>query len=571
MSDFIKTQTSFANGEVGPEFFTTDNINGLSCLENMDVLSGGGISRRAGLVSVAQLPGTARLFSFSVSDAQEYIVVLSNYRMDIYNRDAHIQRIITPWTYSEISTIQCAQRFNTMIFVHSECAPQILCKTDQGFQLTEFGFAKNLPDISVHAPFVRFDDSADITITVTANQNSNNRATFTTNKDFWTPEKVYGIFSLLGCQWSIIEYIDARNVIAVANGIYTVPATPVSDWTEIAFSRYRGWPRSITFHQDRLIFGGTRSWPGGIWMSQVGRHNNFNTGTGLDDEAIFVSLQSQQRQQIYTVVSSDNLQILTTVGEWAISNKPLTPSAVDIKQHTSVGSYSACYLPPQQIEGSTVFIAGNGRDIRELSLDDLSETYNATDLCALSKHLMGTPIGIAYNASLRRLYIVKQDGRMSVLNHNPSLGVSAWGTYNTNGQFLSVCVCDGRTYVIVQRTDGAYLEYFDTSALQDAAVHTFSYKASGLPLRASGHNVSNIKLKKITARIMNTKDININNHNISLPNEIYATDADGFTGDVSVNLLGTMCATMNPVWTIHGATPYPATVLSITMYGWYTI
>lgn len=571
MSDFIKTQTSFANGEVGPEFFTAGNINGLSCLENMDVLSGGGISRRAGLVSVAQLPGTARLFSFSVSDTQEYIIVLSNYRIDIYNCDTHIQRIITPWDSSEISAIQCAQRFNTMIFVHSEYAPHILSKTDNGFQLTEFSFAKNLPDLSVNAPFVRFDDSTGITIMVTAKQNSNNCAIFTTNQDFWTIDKLHCIFSLLGCQWSIIEYIDARNVVAVANGAYTVPTTPVSDWTEIAFSRYRGWPRSITFHQDRLVFGGTRSWPGGIWMSQVGRHNNFNTGTGLDDEAIFVSLQSQQRQQICTVVSSDNLQILTTVGEWAISNKPLTPSAVDIKQHTSVGSYSVCYLPPQQIEGSTVFIAGNGRDIRELSLDDLSETYNATDLCALSKHLMGAPIGVAYNTSLRRLYIVRQDGIMAVLNHNPSLGISAWGTYNTNGQFLSVCVCGGKTYVIVQRANGVFLEYFDTSAPQDAGAYTFSYKASSLPLRASGHNVSKIKLKKITARIMNTKDIHINNHNISLPNEIYVTDAKGFTGDVSVNLLGTMCTTMCPVWTIHGATPYPATVLSITICGWYII
>ena len=49
MTDFIKTQNSFANGEVAPEFYTSDNINGLSRLENMNVISGGGLSRRYGL------------------------------------------------------------------------------------------------------------------------------------------------------------------------------------------------------------------------------------------------------------------------------------------------------------------------------------------------------------------------------------------------------------------------------------------------------------------------------------------------------------------------------------------
>ena len=169
----------------------------------------------------------------------------------------------------------------------------------------------------------------------------------------------------------------------------------VADWYESAFSEHRGWPRSITFHQDRLVFGGTRDWPSGIWMSQVVRHRNFDAGTGLDDEAIFVSLLSQERQQINTLVSSNNLQILTNSGEWAIASKPLTPTNVDIKQHTFVGSYTTRFLPPQKIEGSTVFVAASGRDIRELSLDEIGENYNANDLCAFAKHLMTTPIDIA--------------------------------------------------------------------------------------------------------------------------------------------------------------------------------
>ena len=32
MTDFIKTQNSFADGEVSPEFYARDNLNGLSYL-----------------------------------------------------------------------------------------------------------------------------------------------------------------------------------------------------------------------------------------------------------------------------------------------------------------------------------------------------------------------------------------------------------------------------------------------------------------------------------------------------------------------------------------------------------
>ena len=80
MPDFIKTQNSFSNGEVAPEFYALDNVNGLSKLENMDVLAGGGLSRRAGLSHAATLNEDVRLISFTVSDGQEYILALSDDR-----------------------------------------------------------------------------------------------------------------------------------------------------------------------------------------------------------------------------------------------------------------------------------------------------------------------------------------------------------------------------------------------------------------------------------------------------------------------------------------------------------
>lgn len=571
MGDFIKTQNSFADGEVSQEFFARDNLNGLSKLENMYVLAGGGLSRRPGLVKIADIDTSARLISFSVSENESYLIALTDEQLSIFSNGEIIKSMIAPWKSSDLSKLQYAQRFGTMIFVHPDYRPYILKKVDDSFDLSQFDFSRNDDDMSVNIPFMRFDDSEGIKITVTTNSSGNNFATFKTDKNYWVPEDVDGRFLLLNKQWTITEYIDSKTVTAHVNSSYTVPDEPVSDWFEAAFSTRRGWPCSITFHQDRLVFGGSRSWPSGVWMSKVGKHNNFDVGTGLDDEAIFITLLSEQRQQICTVVSSDNLQILTSAGEWAISSKPLTPAAVDIKQHTSVGSVVGRYLPPQKIEGATVFISGSKKDIRELSLDQLGENYNATDLCALSKHLMKDPVDLAYNDLTRQLFVIMESGDMAVLNQNSALGISAWGTYKTQGKFISVAVIDGETFVVVLRQDEYSIEKFSNDALQDAGKYGFSFTASALPVRASGHNANKIRLRKICARVLDTKTLFINGARTDLPNDIYDETSNGYSGDVCVNLLGCQRNCIDAPWSIKSSEQLPATVLSVSMYGYYLV
>ena len=570
MVDFIKTQNTFSNGEVSPEFFAHDNLSGLSKLENMDVLPGGGLTRRCGLVRLKSLNGVAKLVPFSVSDDEQYVLALANEHIMVITPDGTLtQDIISPWSYDDVASVQYAQRFGTIIFVHQDYQPRVLQKTSNGFVLSLFEFSVN-NDMTLNMPFMKFDDANGITINVTANNSGNNYANFTTNSDFWTPDNLGGRILLMGLEWRIDSFIDARNVVAFTNSAYTLPQSPIMDWSESAFGKRRGWPRSITFHQNRLVFGGSRDWPSGVWMSQVGKHNNFSVGTGLDDEAIFITLTSQQRQQICTVVSSDNLQILTSVGEWAISNKPLTPASVDIKQHTSVGSIASRYLPPQKIEGQTIFVSRNMHDIRELSLDDLGENYNANDLCAMSKHLMTGPIDMAYNPGTRQLFVVMDDGTMAVLNQNAALGISAWGKYTTDGKFISVAVVDDEIFVIVERGNDIWLEKFDASALSDGD-SDFDFVATGLPIRASGHNVSRLRIRKITARVLNTKSLFINGLRVTLPNEVYDENSDGFSGDVSMGMLGTSRDCINAPWQIHGNEQLPTIVLSVSLFGNYGI
>lgn len=498
------------------------------------------------------------------------MLAISDRQMKIYNGQNMVQTLIAPWGPDVLQNLQYAQRFDTMIFVHQDFQPRVLKKTGGAFYLSTFDFSTN-DDMSRNMPFMKFDDAVGIKISVTSNTNGNNYATFTTSAAFWKPENVNGRIYLLNKQWLISEYVNSTTIVAYTNGTYSLPGSPVSDWREAAFGVRRGWPRSITFHQDRLVFGGSREWPCGVWMSRVGDHQNFNAGTGLDDEAIFLTLLSSARQQICTVVSSDNLQILTTAGEWAISAKPLTPSSMDIRQHTNAGSVSSIYLQPQKIDRSTIFVSKSGNEIREMILDELGENYNAPNSCAISGHLMKHPVDLAYNDKTRQLFVVMTDGSMAVLNKNAALEISAWGIYKTLGSFKSVAVLNGETFVIVARESGTFIEKFSATESLDSGQFGFSHNAAAMPLFASGRAPKKIRVHKISARCLNTKSLFINAIRAQLPNDAMGADSPGYCGDVSVGALGTIDDTTRPLWTISGSESLPVSILGISVEGWYLI
>ena len=570
MGNFLKTQSSFDYGEVSSEFYATDNINGLSCLENVDVLESGGLKRRCGLKKIKNTYNGAIIVPFPISESEKYLLVIYNYTMEIYQNDTKITTVSVPWTSSDLSKLQYAQRFNKIFFVHPDYQPRILTKSDNSFNLTIFAFAVNT-DASVNMPFMKFDDAAGISITITNSGLGANYATFTASADFWTQDAVGERLYVNNKQWIVSVVQDARVAIVYTNGGFSLPDSPIDDWYESAFNDRRGWPQCISFHQNRLIFAATKSSPNCLWMSKIGDYYNFDTGTGLDDEAIYVTLLSAQHHQICTIVSSDKLQILTSTSEWAIANSPLTPSNVDIKQHTSIGTVSGTYLPPQKIESCTVFISESGKDVRELDLDALGENYSATDLCLYAKHLMNNPISMAYNQISHQLFIVMSDGTMAVLNKHANRNISGWAKYKTDGDFKYVAVLNNYTYVIVKRSGTNYLEKFDPSCLSDPDSHDFAYKISAFPMIVNGHSPEKLRARKIFLRVINTKTLFVNGYRVEIPNAVYSDDNPGYSGDLSINLLGTDNDTMQPLWTITSSEQLPMTILSVTTDGTYSI
>ena len=582
MTRFTHTQHSFANGEISRDFFGRGDLvplaRGCSALQNMDILPSGGITRRVGTSRLFECPPDARLINFSVSANENYLLILSDRKMQISDGENIIQELITPWNTDGIKQVQFTQRFDTMILVHKNHRPMILQKSPNNqFALSDFRFANEDSSFNRHKfPFIRFPNTERVALNVSSIPQHTIRFTVTASALIWTPAHIGAILIINGVKCQIAEFTNAHTVIVICTDQGFSPGTSINDWFEVAFSNARGWPSSVAFHQNRLVFGGSRDFPAGIWMSRTGDHFNFDVGTGLDDEAIFLTLLSDKRQQVCTIVSGGNLQILTNTGEWAIQANPLTPTNINVRMHTNVGSKSDIYLAPQRIEGQTVFVSRDGKQIRELVLDDLNFTYSATDLCAFASHLMTGPADMAFHNKLNRLFVVQDDGTIATLTKIAPLEIHGWASYKTDGMFKSVAVMRDIIYVIAHRASGTYVEKFDVNAVLDSGEYGFTHTAAGLPLFTHGANIpGKIRINKLSARVLETRSlcfyVDGRTERAQLPNKVLGLGADGFTGDVGINLIGISNDALNPTWTIMGDDALPTTVLSVTTEGRYSI
>jgi hypothetical protein len=555
MPDFKKTQNNFSSGEISGDFFSRNIPSAASRLENMRVLPTGVLARRNGTIRIGAISNPD---SIIIPFGNDYLLVMSKTSLHIYANNALRQAFAFDWNIENINQVQYVQRFDTMIFVHPSTPPRVLRKSGNAFSFSVFQFDKDPQGFPI-MPFMRFADMENIALSVASHGNGTNWAKITASAAVWTPDNVGGFLMLAGRKWQVHSFVSATELVIATTSSFSPPGAAVGDWKEAAFSDRRGWPRSITFHQDRLVFGGSRDWPCGLWLSKTGRHNNFDVGTGLDDEAIFTTLLSETEQKICTCISSRDLLIMTDAGEWAISSAPLTPSTINVRQHTSIGTLSERFVQPQKINGGTVFISKN--EVRELALDELGENYSANDLTLTAKHIVDAPVAMAYSPELCQLFVVMRNGTMAALTKQPSTEVSAWCVYKTRGEYVSVAVQNNAVYAIVRRDGGAYLEMFSEDAQNDSGEYDFSWTAESMPMTIGNHGPRKIRITRATVRVSETRHIRI------MKRDFYLQGA--FSGDVSASVLGTMDDPAAPLWTISSSEQSPAKILSVAIDGQY--
>lgn len=292
-----------------------------------------------------------------------------------------------------------------------------------------------------------------------------------------------------------VEYVSDTEIKAVTDVPFFDTSTISSgDWEsehgyEDTWSATRGWPRSATFHQGRLYFGGSKTRTNTIWGSRVIDYFNFDPGTGLDDEAVEATLSTNQYNSINKIASQSDLRIFTSGGEFIVSNAqgaPITPSSLLVQPQTRAGSKPGVTI--EDLNGASIFVQRGGNAINAFQYTDTVAGYQNTPLSVLSSHLIKNPVDLAVRRGTSTdetdsLYVVNgTDGSLVCYSVLATQGVIAASEYTTGvdetDQFVAVAVEIDTIYVVVKRTvNGAtkyFLERFESDLLLDSAIATTS-------------------------------------------------------------------------------------------------
>lgn len=270
----------------------------------------------------------------------------------------------------------------------------------------------------------------------------------------------------------ITAVTDART----ASALVTKDLADTSATTLVApaaWSNWSGYPRTVTFFQDRLCFGGTQRQPYMMWMSRTGDYPNFSvekaSGTLTDDSAIAVSFVSRRQYEIKHLMASTDLVIMTTGNEWIINgSEVVTPTKITPKMQTTRGCSD---IEPIPVGNKIIFVQDRGSVVRDMGYSYESDSYTGNDLTLLAAHLIENNkiVDAAYKQQPdSTLYFVRNDGTIICLTYVIEQNVYAWSTIDTKGQIEAICCArEGEKdylYVVVKRSindaDVRYLEKF---------------------------------------------------------------------------------------------------------------
>lgn len=499
MTRAVTIQSNFTTGEIDPLLKSRIDINqyynALEQARNVLIQPQGGATRRPGLQYLSEIPSAAnpqngcRLVPFEFSTTQSYMFLFVHNRLYIYRDKTLVTNIngsgndylTTTVGSTNITTMDYAQSADTLIIVQEDMAPKKITRggSHSSWTISDISFEyipKYAFNLSTSNPSATLTPSAvDGNITLTAGSSvfaSGNVHDYVEAADGIGRARITRFVS--GTEVEAVVEIPFFNTSAIASGSWFLETDYVDVWS----STY-GYPRTVTFHEGRLYFGGTKSRPNTVFASRVARFFDFNPGEALDDDSIEVTLNTGQVNAITGMFSGRDLQLFTKGGEFFLPQSdldPITPSNIVIQGATKRGSKEG--IKPVGAESGTMFIQRSGKSLREFLFSDVELSYISNNISLLSSHLLVTPTDLALRKATSTddgdlLLIVNTDGSMATYSILRGQNVIAPSLSTTDGDFINVGVDVDTIYCVVKRTINSatkyYVEAFNDDNTTDSA------------------------------------------------------------------------------------------------------
>ena len=291
-------------------------------------------------------------------------------------------------------------------------------------------------------------------------------------------------------------------------------AVTTSMWAEGAWGLFRGYPRTVTFYEDRLWWASSTNNPDTLWGSKSSLYEDMEfTDLGLDDDALVFPLNDNEVSQLQWMFARQVMAVGAANKEYRFGasdiDKPVTPSDRKATPQTAYGSDD---IQPVILNNAIFYFQRQGRKLRAMRFDAITENFTADDATLLANTILeSAPTCMAVQRIPDSLiWVTRTDGVLLSFTYEPDEEVSGWSRHITQnstsvgtpvGFYESVAVIHGsvedEVWVSVKRIINSvtvrYVERFatrffdeiDEAMMLDSAVTVSSAFTAGELVLAS--------------------------------------------------------------------------------------
>lgn len=397
-----------------------------------------------------------------------------------------IVHISTPYLEADIPNLQFTNFEGVLYIVHPLHEPATLTRTDDlNWTLADITF--------IDGPY--FDENTGpITITPSATTGS---ITLTASAALWTANHVGSLWRIkVSTTYGYVKITAFTSSTSVnADVINTLDGTTATTaWREGLWSNERGFPRTVTVYEQRLVFDGGTAKRQTVVGSSAANVIDMTPGANPSDSYVF-NIGGRDLSNIqWLAPTSKALMAGTSRIEFALRDadgKTISPDNPPLTRPETF--YGATDVTPAELDQGVIFVQRNRRKIREFAFSFERDGFSAEDITILANHI--TESGVLEMSSMPEpvniVWSVRADGVLAVLTRLREQNITAWVRHFTadgNDFYESVATIphpDGdrdQTWVIVQRqVNGVaerYVEWFDDTLHLDSAL---SLDATGSP------------------------------------------------------------------------------------------
>ena len=231
-------------------------------------------------------------------------------------------------------------------------------------------------------------------------------------------------------------------------------------WRLGAFSIESGFPVSVCFYQERLVWGGTKSQPITVFGSKNGDFEDHGVSDPLlDDDAINITALASEVNQIRWLEEGDDIIIGSAGSIRTIGPSDITRvfSATNLEQRRRT-TYGSGDVKPIRAGNATIFVGRAGITLREFLRDGAN--YLAPDISVLSRHLLYSKIvDMAWQQDpTPQMWLAMSNGELISVTYDREQNIIGFARHQiAGGAVESVAVIPNQAgyddlYMVVRRT-----------------------------------------------------------------------------------------------------------------------